>query len=251
MNILLFGENEWGKPLDFQDLRAKHVREILRANPGDLLKVGLLGRGTGSARILSCNREEGKLVLEFPDHQQLREVPGPYPIDILIGHPRIPVMRRLCRDLCSIGLRRIWVCGTELSEKSYFSSSFWTEAQYEDDFRLGAMQASRVDLPQIERFWTLKEWIRNAEYAGEPGLQTGYFFEGSDIYPLFIEEAMKLVPGREVLLAIGPERGWTQTEIALLKEAGLHGASLGSRILRTETAALLSAGMTAMKLGGP
>ena len=40
------------------------------------------------------------------------------------------------------------------------------------------------------------------------------------------------------LLAIGPEGGWTDEEVAKLIENGFRGYSLGSRILRTDTATI-------------
>ena len=43
------------------------------------------------------------------------------------------------------------------------------------------------------------------------------------------------VAGR-LLLAIGPEGGWTDEEVALLKAHGFARHSLGPRILRTDTA---------------
>jgi 16S rRNA (uracil1498-N3)-methyltransferase len=42
----------------------------------------------------------------------------------------------------------------------------------------------------------------------------------------------------EVLLAIGPEGGWTEDELTLFSEAGWVSASLGPTILRAETAAI-------------
>jgi 16S rRNA (uracil1498-N3)-methyltransferase len=42
----------------------------------------------------------------------------------------------------------------------------------------------------------------------------------------------------DVALAFGPEGGWTDEELALFEEAGWVSASLGSTILRTETAAI-------------
>jgi 16S rRNA (uracil1498-N3)-methyltransferase len=49
-----------------------------------------------------------------------------------------------------------------------------------------------------------------------------------------------------LLLAVGPEGGWTDDEVALLESRGFVRYSLGARILRTDTAliALLA------KLGG-
>ena len=40
------------------------------------------------------------------------------------------------------------------------------------------------------------------------------------------------------VLAIGPEGGWTDEEVAKLIDNGFRGYSLGSRILRTDTATI-------------
>jgi 16S rRNA (uracil1498-N3)-methyltransferase len=44
----------------------------------------------------------------------------------------------------------------------------------------------------------------------------------------------------KISLAIGPEGGWTEDEIALARASGFLEASLGENILRTETAVIAS-----------
>jgi 16S rRNA (uracil1498-N3)-methyltransferase len=44
--------------------------------------------------------------------------------------------------------------------------------------------------------------------------------------------------GGDVLLAFGPEGGWTEAELGAFRAAGWTSASLGSTILRAETAAI-------------
>jgi len=51
-------------------------------------------------------------------------------------------------------------------------------------------------------------------------------------------------------LAIGPEGGWTDAEIAAARAAGFLEASLGENILRTETAVLASMAILGFALGG-
>jgi 16S rRNA (uracil1498-N3)-methyltransferase len=46
--------------------------------------------------------------------------------------------------------------------------------------------------------------------------------------------------GRDILLAVGPEGGWTEDELQIFHNKGWRSASLGSTILRTETAAIAS-----------
>jgi 16S rRNA (uracil1498-N3)-methyltransferase len=48
----------------------------------------------------------------------------------------------------------------------------------------------------------------------------------------------------EVLLAIGPEGGWTEDEMELLQKNGWLSASLGPTILRAETAAIAATAVT-------
>lgn len=50
--------------------------------------------------------------------------------------------------------------------------------------------------------------------------------------------ASPIAPGEPVLLAIGPEGGWSPRDREQLQAAGFAGARLGPRILRTETAGL-------------
>jgi 16S rRNA (uracil1498-N3)-methyltransferase len=45
-------------------------------------------------------------------------------------------------------------------------------------------------------------------------------------------------PSREIYVAIGPEGGWTSSELSSFQESGWPSVSLGQNILRTETAAI-------------
>ncbi|HEV2397532.1 MAG TPA: RsmE family RNA methyltransferase [Candidatus Sulfotelmatobacter sp.] len=53
---------------------------------------------------------------------------------------------------------------------------------------------------------------------------------------------------RDVVLAIGPEGGWTQEEIDMLRNGGWIPVSLGPTILRVETAAIAATAITMSQL---
>jgi len=55
----------------------------------------------------------------------------------------------------------------------------------------------------------------------------------------------------ETILAIGPEGGWTDAELQIFHEAGWTSASLGSTILRAETAAVAATAITMSELPMP
>jgi 16S rRNA (uracil1498-N3)-methyltransferase len=55
----------------------------------------------------------------------------------------------------------------------------------------------------------------------------------------------------EILLAIGPEGGWTQDELEIFRNAGWISASLGSTILRAETAAIAATAIIISEVSEP
>ena len=48
--------------------------------------------------------------------------------------------------------------------------------------------------------------------------------------------ALALAPDADITLAIGPEGGFSERDLAMLKAGGYEGVRMGPRILRTETA---------------
>ena len=101
------------------------------------------------------------------------------------------------------------------------------------------MQAGTTALPTIQVEKAFLRWLERGEFeeqfagrehriVAHPGLEAGCVTStgGSDV------EASRPV------LAIGPEGGWTDDEIARLEAHGFRRFSLGSRILRTDTAAI-------------
>jgi 16S rRNA (uracil1498-N3)-methyltransferase len=53
----------------------------------------------------------------------------------------------------------------------------------------------------------------------------------------------------EILLAVGPEGGWTDDELQLFQQSGWISASLGPTILRAETAAIAATAIVVSELG--
>jgi len=72
------------------------------------------------------------------------------------------------------------------------------------------------------------------------------FSERRDAAPL--REVLH-TPSAAAVLAIGPEGGWTESDITAARLAGFTEASLGENILRTETAVLAALAITSFVLG--
>src|SRR5438309_3824993 len=67
-------------------------------------------------------------------------------------------------------------------------------------------------------------------------------------HQVMLKDALQHSPSDELLLAVGPEGGWTEDEIGIFSRAGWISASLGSTILRAETAAIAATAIAMSEL---
>jgi 16S rRNA (uracil1498-N3)-methyltransferase len=104
-------------------------------------------------------------------------------------------------------------------------------------------QCGRNRLMSVEAPTSLRDWLAQPN----TGLRMLCHPEGS----LTLEEALKAAseqaPLQSVALLVGPEGGWSESELALAAEHHVQSIRFGSRVLRTETAGLaLTAAVTAL-----
>jgi 16S rRNA (uracil1498-N3)-methyltransferase len=227
VNLLLLEPGE--RFLARADARARHITRILRLRSGDKLRAGEVGGPTGVARIV--NDSDRGIELEFKPE---REPPALPPVELLLGHPRPIVLRRLLRDLTAIGPSRIIIAPTELGERSYYEAGLWRDVR--TPMLEGASQGATTRLPQLVRAGSLAEAVKllNAQTDRRFVLHPE-----SDVGLLTAVRSASIRRWRAV--AIGSERGWTDAELDSLTGAGFTPCSLGGRILRTETAAAIAA----------
>ncbi len=101
--------------------------------------------------------------------------------------------------------------------------------------RSAAQQSGRTRVPEVAE---VHDW--SALLATFPAYDRVYVpWELSDPAPLRAVFEHELPGARSVLVAIGPEGGFAAEEVARARAAGARVISLGRRVLRTETAALV------------
>jgi 16S rRNA U1498 N3-methylase RsmE len=265
VNLVLFESHELGSPLSRRDERAIHLLKVLHKKAGDAFDAGVLGGQRGSGRIEKINFD-GSVLFSL----QLNETPPPrLPVRVAVGFPRPIQLRRLLRDLSNLGVEAIDLAGTELGEGSYRKTKLLDDGGARAALIEGAVQARDTTIPALLVFESLEEWLRAAPWEKPPGGEAvfsgageagrGLFGRaGSRPSPLLIaadnvrpEGAMsRLSPTlRPAVLAVGPERGWSDRERELLERAGFLRLSLGERALRTETACVAAAILAMEKTG--
>ena len=233
MNILLLEKNE--VDLAASDARVRHVRKVLKLGVGDRLRAGIVNGVSGTAVIEALDARRMRVRFEPAEcstPQDRSEAALPVPVYLLLGHPRPIVLRRLLRDLCTIGIRRLIVTPTELGERSYLSATMWRDIR--PLLIEGAAQAGVTRLMEVARCHSLADGIRTAAGADQTRIVLHPTADRN------LGAVLDAGSAGNLLLAVGSERGWTGKELELLTEAGFEVAGMGERTLRTETAAVVA-----------
>ena len=224
MNLILIEPAECsGAEARIEGERARHVHEVLRLTPGDSLRIGLLNGPRGEGRVLEIE----------PDRLRIECVWGQAPprpqLDLVLAAPRPKVMRRLWPQLSALGLRHIWIINAEKVEKPYFSSHVLAPATYEPLLKEGLQQACDTWLPEVEVVTRLKPFMedRAPSLFAEHDRWIAHPGAGTLTPPSSLD--------RPVVVAVGPEGGWTPYELDLFATAGFTPFSPTSRILRSDT----------------
>jgi len=210
------------------DGRARHICKVLRAEPGKQLRIGLLNGALGTGTVVSVDKKQVVLQCEFEAD------PPPRPqVDLLLAMPRPKVLKRLWAQLAALGVGRIVLLRADKVERYYFDSHVLEPDFYNERLIEGLQQARCTHLPDVLVRPLFKPFVEDeldglfskhrkllADPSGEKRLAD---FEFDD---------------ERVVLAIGPEGGWTSYELELLKAHGFEVFGMGNRILRTDTATI-------------
>ena len=210
--------------------RLRHVRDILGSATGDALRVGVVGGRIGHGTIERLDTDALELVVQLD-----AEPPAPLPLRLILGLPRPKVLNRIIAAAASMGIREIDLIQSWRVEKSYWKSPRLSPENLRMQSLLGLEQAGDTVLPAIRLHRGFTSFVRgelqhavNGHLAllAQPGVEA---------------EAPRHV-GQSIILAIGPEGGFIDREVETFREIGFSAVSLGSRILRVETAIAYLAG---------
>lgn len=213
---------------------ADHLIRVLRAHVGqefDIVTGEIVRRG----RIVTIkeNRVEFELAEEI-------SAPPTLALTLLLAIFKFDRMEWAIEKCTELGASRIVPVIARRTDAHLAAAS----ARRAERWRRIALQASeqsrRATPPEIA------DPIKLQEAAG---LTTGLriVLAESEQRTLFSEVLASHQHG-EVLLAIGPEGGWTEEELSLFQKSGWISASLGSTVLRAETAAIAATAITISKL---
>lgn len=237
MNLILFSPQEITRPLPLTDARAQHLTAVLQRHPGDTFDAGLVNGPRGKGTLVAVTADGVKLSFAWG-----AEPPPLDPITLLIGLPRPQTARKILREATALGVAALHFVLTEKGDTAYANSTLWSSGEWERHVVAGAEQAFCTRLPAVTHGRPLAEII--------PALPAGAARIALDNYESPGAFSACTVPSDgAAVVALGPERGWSAADRALLRENQFTLAHLGPRVLRVETAAVAAIALLKAKRG--
>ena len=251
MNRILFETDEIKDGIaTFGGERAEHVMNVLHGEVGQLLKTGEINGPIGTSEIISINGEADSCPLLKVRCNHTENSLQPW-IDLILAPPRPRVMKRLLPQLATMGVGRIFLVGAKKVEKDFWGATLLKPENYRPLLIDGLMQAGTSILPTLETRRNFRKFVKEELDTLWPEAKrivahpygadsTRIFANMANARESFAEIRSIREDSRSeaVLLAVGPEGGWTEDEVALLEAHGFRRYSLGARILRTDTATI-------------
>ena len=230
-NRFFLPPERWGAPFTLGGSEAHHLATVLRTRPEDQITL-FDGKGReGVFRVVSLSKK--KVVLE---QESIREHPMPdRRIWIAPGWNRATRRGWFLEKAVELGA---WGIAFWQSTFSQGKTPQQSKESWDNQCIAAAKQCANPWLPQLV---TYPLGIGQLLEATERFENRIFLWEDPGC-PRILDPADMACKG-DALVVLGPEGGFADEETCALQQAGCMPVSLGTRILRWETAALLCLGI--------
>jgi 16S rRNA (uracil1498-N3)-methyltransferase len=228
-----------GATLRLTDDDHQHLARVLRARAGERLTL-FDGAGTEvDAEVARVGTRDTELRLGA--RRAGAVTAPPVAITVLVAVPRGERMDLVVQKTTELGVARVVPV---VSERSVARPEPARRARWEKIAREAARQCGRADVPRVD------EPLALAAALAAPDLPARRFALWEAERGQSLRARLAEVPAAAVALLIGPEGGFPAGEVAAASAAGFVPVSLGPRILRVETAAIVAVALALAAAGG-
>jgi 16S rRNA (uracil1498-N3)-methyltransferase len=216
-------------------LHADHLTNVLRARVGQEFDVAT-DEGIRRGRITRI--ADGRVEFELSETVPAAPLPSLTVLLSIFKFDRMEWAIEKCVELGAANVLPVIAqrTGTHLASAALKRVERWRRIAVQ-----ASEQSRRASLPEISRPTKLKDAIS--------GVTGSRIVLAESEGQITLKDALQEVTRVNGLaLAIGPEGGWTERELNLFREGGWIAASLGSTILRAETAAIAAVAVAIAEL---
>jgi 16S rRNA (uracil1498-N3)-methyltransferase len=222
-----------GKHAALTGNHAEHLTRVLRARVGQEFDIAA-GTRVHRARITSVERS--RVEFELGDEIYANTIPSVAVALSIFKFDRLEWAIEKCTEL---GAARIVPVIAQRTEAHLVKAATKRRDRWQRIARAASEQSRRISSPEISPVTNFKDAV------ALPGHTRIVLAESEDV--LMLKDAVQSSSG-DVMLAFGPEGGWTEAELGVFFQAGWVSASLGSTILRAETAVIAALAVTFSQL---
>jgi 16S rRNA (uracil1498-N3)-methyltransferase len=214
---------------------ADHLIRVLRARVGEEFDIAD-GQSVRRGRITSVkdNRVEFQLGEATPAAAMVE-------ITLVLSIFKFDRMEWAIEKCTELGVSRIVPLISRRTDSHLASASTKRVERWQRIARQAAEQSRRATPPEIAAPIKLSEALN---LSGSLRI----ILAESEEQTLLRDVVKPEVASNGIVLAIGPEGGWTEDELQAFQQAGWISASLGNTILRAETAAIAALAVAASTL---
>jgi 16S rRNA (uracil1498-N3)-methyltransferase len=220
---------------------ARHISQVLRLRPGDVIEVAGLSGRVGVARIERVDNEHVNAYVE-----SLKTGGAEPPVSLILaqGLPKADKMEFIIQKAVELGVGTIapMVCEHSVVRYDAIKAAGRVE-RWQSIAREASKQSKRDSIPAVAPIRTLKQVLQ--ECPGDTIILMLY--EGKA--PVCLRQVLRQPQAASYLLLVGPEGGFSPAEVELCQQFGGQSVTLGPRILRTETASLAAVSIILYEFG--
>ena len=224
---------------DRQDI--KHLSKVLRLKEGDSVDVSDSAEWEYKAEIEEIREDE--VILKITDKQKFAREPE-VQVTLFQGIPKAGKMETIIQKCVELGVHAVvpvFMDRTVVVEKGNFGKKLDRWQKISDE---AVKQCKRGMIPEVMEQRKFKQAVKDLQnydlvlfpYENE----TGYS----------IKDCLRNLKEKpeNIAIIIGPEGGFSNSEVADLDEIRAEKVTLGKTILRTETAGMAALAMTMYEL---
>jgi 16S rRNA (uracil1498-N3)-methyltransferase len=202
---------------------AHHLGRVLRAQPGQLYELSD-GAHVWLGRIETVGRDR----IAFSLLEQIPSYHSPLEVTLLLAVVKFDAFEWAIEKATELGVSTIVPLSAARSEKALLTGAAKRAARWTKILLEASQQSRRLRVPILGRLR-----LPDDAFGDYPDAARLLLSERGDAPPL--RSVLPSVVGNNVVLAIGPEGGWTDRELEVARQRSFQEASLGKLILRTET----------------
>ena len=211
------------------DAEAHHLRDVLRIREGEMVEI-FDGKGNGWSGAVEFRNCEVFVCGLSPIHSRRR--PETERLSLALAIIKPSRFEWALEKATELGVDEILPLYTSRSENRVSGEKFSARfARWDRILKEASKQCRRLDVPRINVPLLYHGFLSSEGYS----VQNKILFHEKSNEPWLCD---RTETGRDTIICIGPEGGWTEDEIESAKNSGCSVVRLGTHVLRAETAAV-------------